>query len=680
MFGKEGGSTKWENIKKVNKELSNQNDSIKDFKNIVVSKRKWYGKSYNQIVNTRNRMISQNIQMTLDTEITDLNNNILIAGGSGAGKSFRWAKPNLMQMTGSYVVTDPKGELLRSSAGFLKRHGYCIKVINLLGNTGMKKSSHYNPFRYIRSDLDIQKLCTNLIANTTPKGTTPNDPFWEKAEAMFLQFLFYYVKYEMPEAKRNFRSVLELMNKCDFEVDNRGNKIDTEVDYIMNDLEQREPNHPAVLAYNKSMKGAADTVRCVLMTANSRLQPLENNTVLSFLDEDEMDIMSFGERKTAVFCVIPDNDKTFNFLVGMFYTQLFQELYHQADFVHGGALPVHLTCLFDEFANVALPDDYLSLLSTMRSRNISSVIIVQNMAQLKSLFKDEWESLPGNCDTFIYLGGNEKETHKYISEMIGKTTIDKRTTGETKGKQGSASRNYDTQGRELMMPEMPEEVRKLNKKDCIVFIRGYNPIRDRKIDTLHHPLWKQLIKGERDFQFDGRKERIKEKEKRKASILSLEELKKEKKAYQMEVEEYECDKEFDSNVKKPKQVVFSLTYEDIMSIDETKLTPDTEPEQIFSKEAIEKNQRKLLEKLEEKKRLAQENRSETVKMAESVKDEKEAELFLRMVRVGYKEEQIQLLLEIYHQGVYEADKILELFSPEMDTALIQILKDKLLSA
>ena len=356
----------------------------------------------------------------------------------------------------------------------------------------------YNPFSYIREETDVVKLITNLISNTTPKGSTPSDPFWEKAEGLFLQAIFYYVWLEVQPAKRNFETVLKLLGEAEVKEPGKASKLDVRMKF----LEESSPlgaNHPAVKQYNKCMRGAGDTVRSIIISANSRLAFLENKQVLRLLSKDELNLSDIGigvngdgETKTALFCVIPDSDKSYNFIIGMLYTQIFQELYYQADFNCGGRLPIHVTFMLDEFANVALPDDFCSLLSTMRSREISSIIIIQNFAQLKALFKDTWETIPGNCDTFIYLGGNEQSTHKYVSELLGKGTIDKKSSGETKGRQGSSSRNYDVLGRELFTPD---EVRKLDNKKCIIFIRGFDPIMDNKFIPFNHPMFNQTADG-----------------------------------------------------------------------------------------------------------------------------------------------------------------------------------------
>ena len=444
-----------------------------------------------------NRILSQNVKMSLNFRRLKLNGNILICGGSGAGKTFYEVKPNLMQMPHncSFICTDPKGEILRSCGEMLKNNGYSVKVINLLE---MEKSDCYNPFSYIREETDVVKLITNLISNTTPKGATPSDPFWEKAEGLFLQAIFYYVWLEEPPARRNFETVLQLLGEAEVTEQNKPSRLDVRMKFL-EETSKLGSAHPAVKQYNKCMRGAGDTVRSIIISANSRLAFLENKQVLRLLSRDDLELAELGigvngdgETKTALFCVIPDSDKSYNFIIGMLYTQIFQELYYQADFNCGGRLPIHVTFMLDEFANVALPDDYCSLLSTMRSREISSIIIIQNFAQLKALFKDTWETIPGNCDTFIYLGGNEQSTHKYVSELLGKGTIDKKSSGETKGRQGSSSRNYDVLGRELFTPD---EVRKLDNKKCIIFIRGFDPIMDSKFIPFGHPAFDQTADG-----------------------------------------------------------------------------------------------------------------------------------------------------------------------------------------
>lgn len=472
MPGKEYGTARFESPKHANK--------------ILMDKDKNY-----------NRILSKNVKMSMDFRRLKLNGNILICGGSGAGKTFYEVKPNLMQMplNCSFIITDPKGEILRSCGQMLSNNGYNVKVIHLLE---MEKSDCYNPFAYLREEKDIVKLITNLLSNTTPKGAASSDPFWEKSEGLFLQAIFYYVWLEEPPARRNFETVLKLLGEAEVKAKNEPSKLDIRMKF----LEENSvlgANHPAVKQYNKCMRGAGDTVRSIIISANSRLAFLENKQMLRILSRDDLHLAELGigvdgdsDRRTALFCVIPDSDKTYNSIIGMLYTQIFQELYYQADFHCGGRLPIHVTFMLDEFCNIALPDDYCSLLSTMRSREISSIIIIQNFAQLKALFKDTWETVPGNCDTFIYLGGNEQSTHKYVSELLGKGTIDKKSSGESKGRQGSSSQNYDVLGRELFTPD---EVRKLDNRKCLIFIRGLDPILDDKYLPFVHPVFTQTADG-----------------------------------------------------------------------------------------------------------------------------------------------------------------------------------------
>lgn len=472
MHGKEYGTARFADIRMVNKALADKDES-------------------------KNRILSNNVRMSIDTSVTGLNNNMLVIGGSGAGKTFFIVKPNIMQMmlNNSFIATDPKGEIARATANMLKKNGYNVKVLNLID---MAKSDGYNPFRYIREENDVVKLVTNIISNTTPKETAPTDPFWEKSESMFLQALFYYVWLEMPPNRKNFQSVLDLLSEA--EVDAKGN--DSKLTKKMKQLAKTsklKQNHPAYKQYMKVIRGAGDTVRSIIISANSRLALLENPQILRILSKDDLHLEELGigvngdkHTRTALFCIIPDSDKSYNFIVGMLYTQLFQELYFQADFRNGGKLPIQVTLMMDEFSNVALPDDFCSLLSTMRSRRISAIIIIQNLAQIKALFKDTWETITGNCDTLVYLGGNEKSTHQYISEMLGKSTIDKRSTGETRGVHGSASRNYDVLGRELMTPD---EVRNMSNKKCLIFIKGFNPIFDDKYIPFRHKNFSQTEDG-----------------------------------------------------------------------------------------------------------------------------------------------------------------------------------------
>lgn len=472
MHGKEYGTARFADIRMVNKALADKDES-------------------------KNRILSNNVRMSTDTSVTGLNNNMLVIGGSGAGKTFFIVKPNIMQMmlNNSFIATDPKGEIARATANMLKKNGYNVKVLNLID---MAKSDGYNPFRYIREENDVVKLVTNIMSNTTPKETAPTDPFWEKSESMFLQALFYYVWLEMPPNRKNFQSVLELLSEAEVDAKGKDSKLTKKMKQLAKTSKLKQ-NHPAYKQYMKVIRGAGDTVRSIIISANSRLALLENPQILRILSKDDLHLEELGigvngdkHTRTALFCIIPDSDKSYNFIVGMLYTQLFQELYFQADFRNGGKLPIQVTLMMDEFANVALPDDFCSLLSTMRSRRISSIIIIQNLAQIKALFKDTWETITGNCDTLVYLGGNEKSTHQYISEMLGKSTIDKRSTGETRGVHGSASRNYDVLGRELMTPD---EVRNMSNRKCLIFIKGFNPIFDDKYIPFRHKNFSQTEDG-----------------------------------------------------------------------------------------------------------------------------------------------------------------------------------------
>ena len=426
------------------------------------------------------KILSEHLTMSLNSFYTKLNNNVLTIGGSGSGKTFFYVLVNALRGQTSMIFTDPKAELFKKLGNVLKTLGYRIVTINLVD---MAKSDHYNPFAYIRSDNDIIKLVTNILTNTLPKGSNPSDPFWENALALYFQAIFSYVWYESPKhgRKANMREVLRLLNMAKV-AEKEGEK--SPLDELMYVLPE---DHPARVAYEKVRSGAKDTIRSIIISAHARLAFLQNPEILRILDDDDIDIRSIGEgvyhnpdRKTAVFCIIPDNDKSYNFLIGVFYSQTFQELYYVADFEYDGSLPVPVVLWMDEFANVALPDGFVEILSTMRSRNISCNIILQNKAQLQALFKDSYQTVIGNCDATVYLGGNESETHKFISEMLGRYTVDKQSTGETRGQHGSSSRNFDVLGRELLMPD---EVRKLDNSKCIVFIRGFEPVIDDKCHT-----------------------------------------------------------------------------------------------------------------------------------------------------------------------------------------------------
>lgn len=476
MRGKEYGQANWASVAAINSKFENKKHES------------W------------NRVYSDGLRISMKTSI---NNNVLVIGGSGVGKSFYLLTPNIYQADpkgkypGSFIFTDPKGELLQKNGAYLKNKGYRIRVLNLVSGA-MQESDGFDPFVYIRRESDIDKLVRNIQDNTKEDNSAVSDPFWSKAEALLLKslFLIVWMESELFKWEKNINTVMMLLNKA--QIDDNPN-VPSELDQIFDDLVLRtidEPGkgdlHPAWRAYHKVMVGAADTKRSIVISAHATMQIFENPDIQRILRKDEMDLASIGTGvvdgkknvKTALFCVIPDSDTTFNAIAGMLYTLLFQELYFQADFCHKGQLPVPVTFWMDEFANIALPKDFMKMLTTMRSRLISCVIIIQNLAQIKEKYEKSWEEIPGNCDVCVYLGGNEQSTFEYVSKNLGKKTIYKKSTGETKGSHGSSSTNEDVLGRELMLPE---EVRELDNDFCVVFVRGKKPILDHKFRTLESP-------------------------------------------------------------------------------------------------------------------------------------------------------------------------------------------------
>ena len=444
-------------------------------------------KKYRDKVPHKNKILTRNVSIGLDGRKHRRNLNVMVVGGSGSGKIRFYAKPNVMQANTSFVILDPKGEILRDTGNLLKAKGYEIKVLDLIN---MNLSHCYNPFEYLRDDKDVLKLVTNLIRNTTPKGSNTNDPFWERSETALLEALILYLIYEAPKDEQNFPMVMEMIAAAEVREDDE--TYQSPLDELFERLEMREPEHLAVKQYNIFKLAAGKTAKSILIGLGVRLEKFNLTTLAGITTVDEMELSSIGEKKTALFAVIPDNDSSFNFIVGMLYTQLFQSLMYIADYKYGGRLPVHVHFVMDEFANVALPDEFDKLLSTMRSREISVSIILQNLAQLKALFKDTWESIVGNCDEFLYLGGNEQSTHKYVSELLGKETIDTNTYGMSKGRNGSYSTNYQLSGRELLTPD---EVRMLDNRYSLLFIRGERAVMDEKYDILKHPNLKLTVDG-----------------------------------------------------------------------------------------------------------------------------------------------------------------------------------------
>ena len=451
--GVEHGSAKWGNVSEIC--------------------RRYCEKQY-----TQNLLLTQHFRMGLDGYKHKRNLNVLVVGGSGAGKSRTYAIPNIMQCNCSMVITDPKAELLRKTGGVLERNGYEVRVFDLINP---ETSWCYKPFAYVRDDKDLLKLINNLIRNTTPKGAQSSDPFWEKSETALLQALMLYLLHEAPPEEQNFPMIMEMLGSAQVKEDDED--YQSPLDILFERLEMRDPESIAVKQYAIYKQAAGKTAKSILISVGVRLAAFNLKQIANLTCTDELDLYSIGEKKVALFCCIPDADTSMNYLVGMIYSNLFQTLYYVADRKYGGRLPIPVHCIMDEWPNVALPDDFDKILATMRSRGISCSIIIQNIAQMKALFKDSYESLIGNCDEFLYLGGNEKEGHKYVSELLGKETLDTNTYGQTKGRSGSYSVNYQQTGRELLTPD---EIRLLDNRKAILFIRGERPIMDDKYDLKKH--------------------------------------------------------------------------------------------------------------------------------------------------------------------------------------------------
>lgn len=451
--GEEHGSAKWGSPKQVNA----------------------------QIAQKQSFPLTRHVRLGMDTHKHRRNLNIFVLGGSGAGKTRSVALPGIMtDVPCSYVVTDPKGEICTAVGHLLRSRGYAVKVLNLVE---FSKSDGYNPFRYIRDDKDVLKLITNLIRNTTPKNAGGTDPFWEKAETALLEALMFYLLSEAPEEEKNFGMIIRMLSYAD--VREEKETYISALDMLFRELAMNEPNHIAVKQYRVYKQAAAKTAKSINISLAVRLAAFNMEQLQRITDHDDMDFASLGKQKTAIFAIIPDNDTSLSYIVGMLYTQIIQELYYQADYVYHGRLPLHVRLLLDEFPNVSLPEEFDKSLATMRSREISATIIVQNLAQLKGLYKEHgWETITGNCDTLLYLGGNEQSTHEYISKLLGKETIDTRAHGQTKGKSGSYSTNMQTTGRELLTPD---EVRLLDNSKALLFIRGFPAIMDDKYDLNRHP-------------------------------------------------------------------------------------------------------------------------------------------------------------------------------------------------
>ena len=433
-----------------------------------------------------NKILTRHVRLGLDPHKHRRSLNVLVIGGSGAAKTRSYVKPNILEANTNYVITDPKMEVLTATGGWLKSKGYDIRVLNLVN---LKESDGYNPFRYLRDEKDVLKLVNNLIQATTPKGSHESDPFWTKAETALLQAIILMLFQEAPEYEQNFSMVMRVLEYA--EVREEDDEYLSPLDLLFQAMERENPESVALRQYKVFKQSAGKTAKSILVSAAVRLAPFNLPQIRAITDHDDMDLYTLGEKKCALYAVIPDNDNTFNFLVSLLYSQAFQTLYYSADQIHHGALPRHVHFVLDEFAAMPLPG-YTRELATMRSRNISSSTIIQNMAQIKELYKDSWETIPGNSDTILYLGGNEQSTHKYISEALGKATIDTKTHGQTKGKSGSYSTNFQMSGRELLTPD---EVRALDNRYCILFIRGAKPVMDLKYELTEHPAIRYTADG-----------------------------------------------------------------------------------------------------------------------------------------------------------------------------------------
>lgn len=491
MFGKEHGTAKWGDKKDIEK-LEDKDEN----KNIIL---------------TKTEMLS------IDTRKTRKNLNVLVVGGAGTGKSRFLVKPNLLQANTSYVITDSKGELLRDTGQSYIQAGFKLKVFNLIE---MGYSLCYNPFSYIRSDTDVLKAINTLIKNTNPKGFTGgNDPFWEKSEIALLQAIFSYIWYEIVPEEQNMKTVMQLLRYADVKEEDESYVSD--LDIIFNELMKEKPNHIANRQYAIFKQGAGKTAKSILISVGVRLAAFNIDAVANLTLKDELELDKIGDEKTALFVVIPDSDTTFNFLAAMMYSQLFDSLYYTADFKNKGRLKLHVRCMLDEFANIGFIPDFDKRIATMRSREISCTIILQNLAQLETMYKDSWKTIVGNCDSFLFLGSKEQSTLEYVSKQLGKETIDTRNINYGKGKQGSTSYNYGIQGRELMTPD---EIGRMPDNDCILMIRGLYPFYSKKYVLENHSRYKYLYDYSDENHFDYRDAKryyhVKQSEEERAKVLN----------------------------------------------------------------------------------------------------------------------------------------------------------------
>lgn len=448
----------------------------------------WAGKHEADLISSEkeeeNIILTETERMSLDTRKTRKNLNVMVIGGSGSGKTRFFVKPNLMQHNTSYVITDPKGELLKSTAPMLEANGYKIKVFNLID---MAHSSAYNPFAYIKDDKDVMKMINILIKNTTPSTARSGDPFWEKSETALLQALCYYLYYEAPYEEQNFSMVMELLRSA--EVRESDESYESDLDLLFNHLKEKNPDHIALKQYSIFKQAAGQTAKSILVSVGVRMASFNTRNIAALTITDNIRLEELGLEKTALFVVVPDSHDTFNFLVAMMYSQIFDSLYYLADNDYGGRLPVHVRFLLDEFANIGQIPEFDKMVATMRSREISVSIILQNLAQIKANYKETWESITGNCDSLLFLGGQEQSTLEYISKRLGKATIDLRTTGESHGKSKSNSVNFGLHGRELLTPD---EISRMSDQNCILMVRGLKPFFSNKFDIKKHKEYPKL--------------------------------------------------------------------------------------------------------------------------------------------------------------------------------------------
>ncbi len=446
------------------------------------------------------------------------NKNILVVGGSGSGKTRFFLKPNLMQMHSSYVVTDPKGTVLVECGKMLEKNGYDIKVLNTIN---FKKSMHYNPFAYLRSEKDILKLVQTIMANTKGEGEKSTEDFWCKAERLYYTALIGYLYYEAPEEEQNFETLLAFIDAS--EVREEDENFKNAVDYIFDALEKEKPNHFAVKQYRKYKLAAGKTAKSILISCGARLAPFDIEELKNLMEYDEMGLDTIGDKKTALFIIISDTDDTFNFVVAMMYTQLFNLLCDKADDVYGGRLPVHVRCLLDEFSNIGQIPKFEKLIATIRSREISASIILQAKSQLKAIYKDNADTISGNCDSELFLGGKEGTTIKELSENLGKETIDLYNTSETRSNQKSFGLNYQKLGKELMSRD---ELKVMDGGKCILEIRGARPFYSDKFDITKHKNYKLLSDYNKKNAFDiekylKRRDKVNLKEEMRVKVVEV---------------------------------------------------------------------------------------------------------------------------------------------------------------